>query len=343
MKDPPTASEEVREHRMTSGRVLAYPALLGSLLGVVWVAPASADSPPCRAGAVEVEPRLAAAYPGLGDEVRASLAIHQGLEPCARVELGFVRSAIAVGVILADGRTATRVIADARDVVPVVEALLLVPEREPEAELEAELEPEPEPDATPAPKPAERPRPVRRLLAPELAAQPPSEAESRTGIEISLAAGARLGDGQSSVGLGALTFLELSSWLLGLGLRADRYDAGDGFTYTATGLSALVGHRFRAGRTALDLVAGPVLLLQTDVTVVETGPVEGRRETHTERAPRFAWAGHVHFGPASGLHPFIGVEGEAGLATPAPGPDASAQELPVWTVGVAFGGSVGTR
>ncbi len=329
---------------MTSGRVLACPALLGSLLGMAWAVPARGEPAPCRAGAVEVEPRLDAAYPGLGDEVRASLATHQGLEPCARVELGFVRSAIAVGVSLADGRSATRVIADARDVVPVVEALLLVPEPEPESESEPESKTEPERDATPAPKPVERPRPVRRLLVPELAEQPPPEGESRTGIEISLAAGARLGDGQSSVGLGAITFLELSSWLLGLGLRADHYDAGNEYAYTATGLSALAGHRFRAGRAAVDLVAGPVLMLQADASVVdEAGPPERRRETRTERMPRFAGAGYVHFGPASGLHPFIGVEGEVGLSTPASEPGPSAPELPAWTVGVAFGGSVGTR
>jgi hypothetical protein len=213
--------------------------------------------------------------------------------------------------------------------VPVVEALLLVPEPEPE----------PAPAAKPTSKPVERSRPVRRIVAPELAAQPPPAGGSRTGIEFSLAAGVRLGDSQSSVGLGAISFLELSSWLLGVGLRADHYESPSE-AYSVAELMALFGHRFRVHSAAVDLVAGPALVMQTE-SRVETGPAGGFRETRTEPVPRLAVAGHVHFGPPSSLHPFVGIEAEAGPTTvqdPRPSP-----ELPAWTLGVALGASVGTR
>lgn len=314
---------------MLSARALACPALLWGLSGIAWAVPAAAQSAPCAGAGVEAEPGLSAAHPALVGEVRRALADREGLEPCARVELGLERSAILVGVTLADGRSATRMIADSRDVVPVVEALLLVPAPEPE----------PEAPPTPAARAAERPRPVRRILAPEFTAQPPSAGSSRTGIEVSLAAGVRLGDGQSSLGLGAISFLELSSWLLGLGLRADHYESPIE-AYSVAELMALFGHRFRVDRAAVDLVAGPALVLQADSTL-ETGPKGQSRVAGTEPVPRLAFAGHVHFGPPSSLHPFVGIEGEAGPTTvqdPRP-----SQELPAWTLGVALGASVGTR
>jgi hypothetical protein len=314
---------------MLSARAFACPALLWGLSGVVWAVPAAAQSDPCAGAGVEAEPGLSAAHPALVGEVRRALADREGIEPCARVELGLERSAILVGVTLADGRSATRMIADSRDVVPVVEALLLVPAAEPEAE----------PTPAPAAKAVERPRPVRRILAPELTAQPLAVGSSRTGIEVSLAAGVRLGDGQSSLGLGAISFLELSSWLFGLGLRADHYESSIE-AYSVAELMALFGHRFRVHRAAVDFVAGPALVLQADSTV-EVGPAGESRHTGTEPVPRLAFAGHVHFGPPSSLHPFVGIEGEAGPTTvqdPQPSP-----ELPAWTLGVALGASVGTR
>jgi hypothetical protein len=318
---------------MTSGRAFACAALFWGLSGVAWAVPASAQSAPCAWAGVEAEPGLSTAHPALVAEVRRALAEREGIEPCARVELGFERSSILVGVTLADGRSATRVIADSRDVVPVVEALLLVPAPEPEPELE------PTPAAEPTSKSVERSLPVRRIVAPELAAQLPPAGGSRTGIEFSLAAGVRLGDGQSSVGLGAISFLELSSWLLGLGLRADHYDSPSD-VYSVAELMALFGHRFRIHSAALDLVAGPALVMQAESTV-ETGPAGGSRQTGTEPVPRLALAGHAHFGPPSSLHPFVGIEAEVGPTTvqdPQPSP-----ELPAWTLGVALGASVGTR
>jgi hypothetical protein len=333
MKDPLPARESVREHCMLSARAFACPALLWGLSGVAWAVPAAAQSAPCSGAGVEAEPGLRAAHPALVGEVRRALADREGIEPCARVELGLERSAILVGVTLADGRSATRMIADSRDVVPVVEALLLVPAPEPEPEAP------PAPGAKPTPKAAERPRPVRRILAPELTLQPPPAGSSRTGIEVSLAAGVRLGDGQSSLGLGAISFLELSSWLFGLGLRADHYESPIE-AYSVAELMALFGHRFRVHRAAVDLVAGPALVLQADSTV-EIGPMGESRQTGTEPVPRLAFAGHVHFGPPSSLHPFVGIEGEAGPTT-VQDPHQSPQ-LPAWTLGVALGASVGTR
>jgi hypothetical protein len=316
---------------MMSGRALACPALLWGLSGLAWAVPALAEPAPCTGAGVEAEPGLSAAHPALVDEVRRVLAQREGIEPCARVELGLARKAILVGVTLADGRSATRAIADSRDVVPVVEALLLVPAPEPE--------PPPAPHAQTTQKPTERPRSVRRIIAPELSAQPAPADPSRSGVEVSLAAGVRLGDGQSSVGLGAISFLELSSWLLGLGLRADHYESPSE-AYSVMELMAPFGHRFRVHSAAVDLVAGPALVLQTD-SAVESGPNGESRHTGTEPVPRLAFAGHVHFGPPSSLHPFVGVEGEAGPTT-VQDPQRS-PELPAWTLGVALGASVGTR
>jgi hypothetical protein len=124
-------------------------------------------------------------------------------------------------------------------------------------------------------------------------------------------------------------------------LRADRY-AGAADEYAVMEFLALFGHRFRLRHAAVDLVAGPALVLHTRSTV-EAGPAGQYRETGTEPVPRLALAGHVHFGPASSFHPFVGIEGELGPGATIQEPGPTPPELPGWTLGVAFGASVGTR
>ena len=121
------------------------------------------------------------------------------------------------------------------DVVPTLEALLLVPQRSARAQVAA-VEPSasgPPASSLPAPPsvtspPAARPvpsdpRPVRDRDASSASPGPRRPSPSRLRIELSVITGARMGDGQVGVGLGAFSLLDLSRWLVGFEGRADRY------------------------------------------------------------------------------------------------------------------------
>jgi hypothetical protein len=59
--------------------------------------------------------------------------------------------------------------------------------------------------------------------------------------------------------------------------------------------------------------------------------------------PRALLGAHLIFGARSSFRTFIGVDGEFGPAN-APGDNPSSESrLPVWTVGLALGATVGTQ
>jgi hypothetical protein len=184
--------------------------------------------------AIEADASVTARWPGLLRDVREAFDARGDIDRCARVTLT-LRESISVEVELPDGRSASRLVSRREDVVPTLEGLLLVPQRSASVQTSA-VEPSrgmsPQPNAVAAPPdesattpPIVRDVPFRRALAvPDRdAAAPASRHEpSRLGIELSVLTGARVGGGQSSVGLGALSFLDLSGWLVGFEGRADR-------------------------------------------------------------------------------------------------------------------------
>src|ERR1700722_1571320 len=200
---------------------------------------AFAADPPCSPIAVAVDASVRARWPELPGQVRQAFEARSDIDTCARVELTMNEGSIAVGVTLPDGRAASRQVSRREDVLPTLEALLLVP-RVAVAGLGAEATA----PSIPASASAQEIQATAVLAIPIHAAVPvhvvvPERDEmetrrepyppSRLRIELSVLTDARIGDGQTSVGLGALSLLDIGGWLFGFEGRADRdRSIGDG-------------------------------------------------------------------------------------------------------------------
>src|SRR5580700_5322848 len=106
--------------------------LSGTLLAL-GASRAFAADPPCSPIAVAVDPSVRARWPELPVQVHQALETRTDIDACARVELTPNEGSIAVGVTLPDGRSAWRQVSRREDVLPTLEALLLVPRPAPEA------------------------------------------------------------------------------------------------------------------------------------------------------------------------------------------------------------------
>jgi hypothetical protein len=321
---------------------------LAVVLGAFSSVPALAASGVCPPMAVEADAGVNERWPELAARVRAAFVTRDDIDACAQVALTTIDASISVLVTLPDGRTASRAVSRPEDVVPTLEALLIVPPPE------AHAPPPPEPQSTPIPAhdmPADLERSAPIASGPD---QP-----SRLRIELSVASTARVGDSVTSLGLGALAFLDISQWLVGFEGRADRYEYADGTpSGGALELAVLAGRRLPFGSFALDLIAGPALAIggESSVTIARSanssasagaGGMESIvRESGTGRAamPRLLLKAHLSFGARSVVRGFVGVNGELGPADdlPADSRGDDAQRLPAWTVGVALGATVGT-
>jgi hypothetical protein len=163
------------------------------------------------------------------------------------------------------------------------------------------------------------------------------------GFELSVLSGARVGDGQTSVGLGLRSLVDVRGWLLGFHGRVDSYAAPESVPQATLALGVLGGRRFRWRAVALDLIAGPAVVPHESQTVT-TGPAEEVSSRSSGAAPRLYSGCHLGFKPRSTLRGFFGVEGDFGPAERVSGdaPDAP-PPLPRWMVGLAIGATVGTR
>ncbi len=330
---------------------------------------AFAADPRCSPIAVAVDASVRARWPELPERVREAFEARTDIDACARIELASNEGAIAVAVTLPDGRSALRQVSRWEDVMPTLEALLLVPR--PAA---AELGLEASAPSIPGPAPAE----AMRANAPTQAIQPTavpvvpvhvaagqrdemetrraSDPPSRLRIELSVLTEARIGDGYKSVGLGALSLLDIGGWLVGFEGRADRDERiGSGPPGAALELAALAGRRLRFQNLALDFIGGPAVALRGGGPDTRVNPTGGATDTNGAfagsassqsslgTAPRALLGAHLIIGARSSFRIFIGVDGELGPAN-APGDNPSDEpRLPVWTVGLALGATVGTR
>jgi hypothetical protein len=235
---------------------------------------------------------------------------------------------------------------------------LAVPEPEQEPAPEPELEPEPEQEPAPSrlpeaaaenapsqPRPVVNPagplRPGRERVTPSDA---PNARLGRAGIELRVMAGARVGDGQSCMSLGALGLVQSASWVLGVHGRANGYmrqaldESSD--SQSTVELGVLGGHRSDLGKLTLDVLAGPALALDAGSANTD-GPAEPNTPSEEPRAvPRLVVASHLGLSPRSVLRGYVGVEGEVGPRTTR---EAAPPQLPGWMVGIALGAAVGTR
>ena len=320
---------------------------------------ALAGDPPCSPIAVAVDASVRARWPELPGQVRQALEARTDIDPCARVELAMNEGSLAVAVTLPDGRSASRQGLGREDFLPTLEALLLVP-RPAAAPLEVATSPQSIPSSAPALAVQAIAVPVVAVHAavperdePETrrASYPPS----RLRIELSVLTEARIGDGQKSVGLGALSLLDIGGWLVGFEGRADRDQRiGGGEAGAALELAALGGRRFRFQNLALDFVGGPAVALREGGTGIAVAPARpgawpdpgapsSSSQSNVGTVPRAVLGAHLILGARSSLRTFIGVDGEFGPASASGGNAGDESRLPVWTVGLALGATVGTR
>jgi hypothetical protein len=323
--------------------LMTLPAVWGALV-ISAAAPARAATQACASIFVDADAGVLARWPELPERIREAFAERHDVDRCARVHLGLRDGSIELAVSLPDGRSASR-LARPEAVVPGLEALLLVPRSG------DELPPEPGP-APPTGGTSTHFEPtaiavVRNDPAPTSVAASPR----RFAVELSLATSVRIGDGQTSAGLGATSFLDAASWLVGFGARVDSYGGSavgqTGDSPTALEVEALVGRRFRFGTWMLDAVAGPALALRGDWSVMpantaSAGTTSSARSSssHGDLVPRGLVRGRLTLGARSTVRTFVGVEGELGEAGPVP-PGAT-RGLPSWGAGAALGVTVGT-
>ncbi len=336
------------------------PVLMGIVANLLCVRPALADGPSCAAIVIEADASVSTRWPGLLNHVRETFEARDDIDRCARVELRMGDVSIAVEAILPDGRFAARTVSRREDVVPTLEALLLVPERIGQAQTPAL-----EPSASGAPPggsmsvqpsgptpPGMREVPSGPALAAadrDASAASAARRPSRLRIELSAITGARIGDGQTGVGLGAFSFLDLSGWLVGFEGRADRYRtlSGGGPDGGVLELAVLGGRRLRFQNMALDLVVGAAEVPQGTTTFATSSPGPGGgtvTASSSSTVPRLLLGARVNFSALSTLHTFVGMDGEVGPSRAGDGaniPDVP--QLPVWTVGLALGATVGTQ
>jgi hypothetical protein len=284
---------------------------------------------------LEADAALSAA---LLNHIREAFDEREDIDQPASVKLTQRDGAIVVEVRLRDGRSAVRSVSRQEDVIPTLEALLLVPQHGTPPEAVA-----PEPVALPPPAP---PTDIDRAASSPSPANQPGHLR----IELSVAGGARVGDGQTGVSLGAFSDVELFGWLVALDGRIDRYRSGL-LSEGALRLALLGGRRFRFGDVALDVVAGPGAALQGTEVVAAHTSMTGSIITKSSAGaiPRLVLGSRLNISARSTLHPFLGVDAEIGPGSSShPEVPVNAADLPInghrlpsWTVGLALGATIG--
>jgi hypothetical protein len=361
-------------------------AALLAALGLATTDAAFADERLCTPAPVEADAHIRAQWPDLPAAIRAALDGREDLDACARVAVRLDHATIRLGVHLLDGRSASRAVSRKEDVVPTLMALLLLPEG-PAAPgsgprgigipapavgsaPEAVLGTAPAVDRTARAGTAGRPATVMleattsgppaggppkgsaTVTAVSLAASGPAPAtppHARFRFELSVATGARAGDGYRGLALGVLTSLDIDGWLLGLQGAAAQYQrTGEGLSSSSLLLALMVGRRFRfddPSSPSIDLTAGPALAMRGIGAHYAVRMPAGSGETPPEPDDgpwaRLVVGARVNFRRQSLLRPFAGIDGEFALASWAPAPVGGEPRLPAWTLGLMVGAAVG--
>jgi hypothetical protein len=327
---------------------------LACLVGLFRAGPALADRGFGASLAIEADAPVRARWPGLADRLRRAFDGRDDIDRGARVALSSHGGAVTVDVALPDGRSATRSVSRPEEVAPTLEALLLLPEGEvdrspastPPAVTTPAVTNTAAPGSGPTP-PAMDPASNREVIARDHESVGRSRAEPRAHlrIELSLLAGARAGDGATGGGLGAMSLLDVEGWLFGLEGRVDRYHRDAQDDSGAFEVAALAGRRIRFGSLALDVAAGPAAAMQ-GTTTVQTQSTVTRQSTiqsSSSTVPRLLLDSRLTFGAASTLRTFVALDGDFGPRRMGDTDLPGAPRLPLWTVGLAVGATVGTR
>jgi hypothetical protein len=326
--------------------------VLAGILVTLGARPAPATERGCAAPTVEADGRLPARWPDLLIQVHQAFDTRADVDACARIKLTTGDAVVIVEVVLPDGRSAVRTVSHREDVLPALEALLLLPQTSaPTSADEASEAPPPTPAAA-AVALVNRAEAVVTAPAREAPSHPSTNSPGHVRVDLSVGAGARIGDGQVGVDLGVLSSLEIVGWLLGFQGHVNRYYPNsngipdvrsDGAA--ALELGVLAGRRLRFQAVALDLVVGPALALHgATISSVQATP-SGTTVNQTRSdgpTPRLLASSRLTFG-RSALRSFVEVDGEIGERGPSSGSMPLGPQLPAWIVGVAVGAVVGTR
>ena len=299
-----------------NGRTAAYLPVLAGALALLVAHPALGSPRACPFLAVEADEAVRDRWPEVIDRVHDAFDGRDDIDRCARVDLATGGGSVTVGVRLADGRSTSRSVSEQGDLLPTLEALLLLPEYRESRTL-------PEPAPAPAP-----PAPLARApLFPVNAPPVPPERESPLRapraepggfrIELSLLTAARIGDGQTSIGLGGVTFLEVAGWLVGFTGRVDRYQQlGGDSPWLALELGLLGGRRFPFESVSLDLTAGMAAAMQGTHTVETQAAPDAPMvsKTSSSTLPRALLGTRLNFAAENAFRSHVGIEGTFGPA-----------------------------
>jgi hypothetical protein len=326
--------------------------LLTGTLSAVVASPSWAAGQPCSTLSVEADRPTRARHPDLAERVQRAFFNRPDVEPCARISLSLRQTAIDIEVELPDGRSALRSLDRPEDVVPTLEALLLVPESSNSRLTSARSLP-----TAPAPKPKAPPSSARKVSP--RAADPVLDGgavfasdETRRSpfrIELSGALGFRAGDSHIGAGFGLSSFLQISSWLVGFQARIDQYEGpSDGVGMIELGV--LAGKRLDLDPFALDFVAGPAFTLQGTSTRSDVSAATDQEGTEAQRMelveetpvePRAFLGTRLNFEAYSTFHAFVALDADFALVESSDG-FAGAPEFPAWTFGLSVGSTIGT-
>jgi hypothetical protein len=323
-----------------------------ALIVGTFAANAPAEERSCGRLVVEADAELTA-------RVREAIEGRDDVDSCARVKVTKVNGATIVKVVLPDGRSTSRSVSRREDVAPTVQALLLVPRVAPREPDPAEEGPPAPAEETPTPAVAVAVAPATPLVSPpderprsfEAPPRVPTTHASHVRVELSVLSAARIGYEQMGLSLGALSFVDVDGWLAGFTGRADYLQEMDvGPPDASFSLALLGGRRFRMRSVALDLYGGPGVALQGTYTSVTENPRIGRRveERSPGAQPRVLAGARINFRAQSMFRMFIGIDADVGARGEGVrrgellGPREGSQRLPLWTVGLALGATVGT-
>jgi hypothetical protein len=322
-------------------------AILAMLAGVFGSTRLLAGERDCSSPAVEADADVGARWPDLRGRIRAALGGRGDVDACARITIRAAEGGLVVVVVLPDGRRASRVVARADDVVPTLQALLLLPRAE--AEVRTANAANTADEATPAVAPGPTPVVAARAPAAIGAADGALGESDRLRLEFSLVAGGRAGDGEVGFSVGALTLFDVAGWLLGFEAAGSGYQRVAGGAGGSALIGAIVGgRRIWLHDVALDLMAGPALALRgigRSVVVARMADGSMSAPPPADDGPwaRLVCGARVTFRARSVIRTFAGVDGELALARrPTDEPNGDAR-LPAWTVGAVVGVTVGSR
>jgi hypothetical protein len=339
-------SDRMKRHDTAAVSVLA------GIFVTLGARPAPATERGCVAPTVEADVKLHARWPDLPSQVHQAFDTRADVDTCARINLTTGDAVVIVEVVLPDGRSAVRTVSHREDVVPALEALLLLPQMSTPTSTDEASEAPPPTSAGAAVALVNRAEAVVTAPAREAPSPPSNNSPGHLRVDLSVGAGARIGDGQVGLDLGVLSSIEIGGWLLGFQGHVNRYYPNSSGTpdlrsdgAAALELGVLAGRRLRFRAVALDLIVGPALAVHgTAISSAQATPT-GTTVTQTrsnEPTPRLLASSRLTFG-RSALRSFVEADGEMGGTGPSSGSMPLGPQLPAWTVGVAVGAVVGTR